>query len=186
MKKKKAKKSKTKKATRKTSARKAEELIVDRRGLARLLECSARHITELEGEGVLIPLRRGRGGRASVYALETVIPAYLRRVTESPGNGAERDARRRRDTATARLTELRIAREEGTLVDRDEVILAGQNYTKAWSAKIRYLPRQLVQTGLIPRASEEGLKEMVYKLLTEISRWDTDDAVTAPGKVRST
>ena len=73
------KKAKTNKATRRKASprqlRRGEALTVDRRVLARLFECSLRHITELEGEGVISPLKRGRGGRPSIYALEAVIPA---------------------------------------------------------------------------------------------------------------
>ena len=146
-------------------------LIVDRRELAKILGIATRTLAELEGAGVIIPLRRGRGGRASTYAIEAVVPAYLAHVTQAPGTGAEREARRRRDQAQAQFTELKIAKERGELVDIEEVVAAGQAIVKSWTAKIRALPRGLVQTGVIQPDRESRVADQLRALLSEISSW---------------
>lgn len=144
---------------------------VERRELAKLLGCSVRHVSDLEAEQVIVPLRRGRGGRASVYALEAVVPAYVQHATSAPASGAEREARRRRDLAQAKFTELKIEREQGALVDREDVIAAGKGQVKAWTAKLRALPRQMVQAGVIAREREGDAASLIQAVLTEISRW---------------
>jgi len=159
--------------TRRRSPNGAAPLVVDRRALARLFGCSLRHVTELEAERVIVPLRRGRGGRPSTYALDAAVPAYLRRMTEAPTSGAEREARARRDRAQARLTELRIAKEEGALVSREDVVLAGQALLKGLQAQIRALPRRLVQAGVLDPAREAAAAALLRELQIEIARWTT-------------
>lgn len=146
-------------------------LVVERRDLSRILGVSTRHLAELEAGGIIIPLRRGRGGRASTYAIEAVVPAYLAHVTQAPGTGAEREARRRRDQAQAQFTELKIAREQGDLVPIEEVVEAGQAMVKSWTAKIRALPRALVQIGVIPREREARVADHLRALMSEIAAW---------------
>lgn len=131
-----------------------------------------RTFARLESEGILTPSQRGRGGRASVYDLRTVVPSYLVFV-QGVKPTDDRDARSRRDRSQAELNELTLASKRKELVPREAVILAGQAYTKAWAAKMRGLPRRCVQAGLITRDQEPGLAEICREFLTEISSWKT-------------
>lgn len=126
----------------------------------------------LEAERVIAPVRRGRGGRASVYDLTVLVPAYLGHVTANRTSN-DRDARARRDTATAQLNELRLKREIGELLPRQDVILRGQAFGKALRAKLRSLPRRVAQAGIVSPEHEGELAAVVRELLTEVSAWQT-------------
>ncbi len=170
----KKKATKKKKATRRS---RASIFMINRRVLARLVGCSLRRVTELEAEGIIVPARRGKGGRASIYAAEVVIPAYIDHMAATPASAPERDARRRRDIAQAELLELKLAVQRKEFYPAAEIILAGQTQVKSWTAKIRALPRQMVQTGIISRDVEQKASDLLRALLTEISNWKSiDDA----------
>lgn len=170
----------SKRAPRKT----ADENRVEAASLARfeVLRADARKIlggvpertfATLETEGIIVPLRRGSRGRPSVYSLETIVPAYLVYAT-GQRQGGDREARARRDIATAKLNELKLAKEQADLLPRAVVVEQGQAYTKAWAAKVRSLPRRARQTGVITTGEQEtGLTSLTRELLTEISGWQT-------------
>lgn len=146
---------------------KSPQLTIDRSALARVLGVSVRQIGVLESSGHIVPSVRGRGGRASRYDLTEVVPAY---ITYLQGDSSQRP-RDRRDTAAAELLELRVLRERAELVPRDAVILQGQSYTKAWTSKVRGLPRRLTNAGVIERSAEPAARELIRDVLTEISTW---------------
>jgi len=146
-------------------------LIVDRRQLAKILGVSVRHIATLEADGVIVPVLRGKGGRASTYALETVVPSYITSFSSAPAVGRDREARGRRDDAAARLMELRIAEQQGRLVDIETVIRDGRSHVLGWTAMVRSLPRQAVNTGVVTRENESRLAALCRQLLLEISKW---------------
>jgi hypothetical protein len=140
-------------------------------------DVAERTFAKLEADGVLVPARRGRGGRPSVYSLETIVPAYLVYVTAQRPS-SDRDARSRKDISQAELNELRLKTQKGELLPRDQVILEGQHYTKAWSAKVRALPRQLVQAGIVMRDQEPAVAAICRDLLSEIASWRTGADLT--------
>lgn len=147
-------------------------LEVHRPQALKILVVAERTFAKLEAEGVIVPARRGRGGRASVYSLETIVPAYLGYATAQRPS-SDRDARSRRDVSQAELNELRLAVQRGELVTRDQVILEGQNYVKGWAAKVKALPRQLVQAGIVMQDQEAAVAALCREILTEISSWRT-------------
>lgn len=150
-------------------------LTVDRRQLAKVLGVSLRQITELEAAGIVVPSSRGRGGRPSVYALEAVVPRYVQHLTSAPSAGAEREARRRRDEAQARLLEQTHCARERELLPRHEV-------DKLWSAEVAAVRAHLLAwtdgiTDQVHRASAlegvAGVQRVIEKeiriVLTELS-----------------
>lgn len=50
---------------------------VDRQTLARIMGVSIRTLDRLEGQGVIEPASRGRGGRPSLYNALTEVPAWI-------------------------------------------------------------------------------------------------------------
>lgn len=138
-----------------------------------------RTFATLEQEGVIVPAKRGRGGRPSIYDLTTIVPAYLAHISgQRPAN--DRDARARRDLAVAELNELRVQKERGDLLPRHVVIAEGQAYTKAWTAKVRHWPRRARQEGFITTPDQEaGLTMLCRELMGEISGWKTLADVSA-------
>lgn len=142
-------------------------------------DIAERTFATLEQQGVIVPAKRGRGGRPSVYAIASIVPAYLAHISQQRPT-SDRDARSRRDLSQAQLNELRLERERAQLVPRDEVILAGQAFTKAWAAKVRALPHRLMQIGVISREDAAKVDHICREVLTEISRWQTiEDAERA-------
>lgn len=151
----------------------AAPLPVDRAQLARLLGISTRQVSYLESDGILKPMKRGKGGRASRFDALEVVPAYIARLTAEDGDTlAPRD---RKDLAQARLTELRVQRETGVLIERDLVVRAGQQYTRAWVAKLRVLPRQLANAGLIPLDLIPAIEARIRALQEDIAAWRVPD-----------
>jgi hypothetical protein len=131
-----------------------------------------RTFARLEAEGVIVPKERGRGGRPSIYDLEVLVPAYVGYLSgQRPLS--DREARSRKDLSQAELNELRLARERALLLPRDQVIAEGQAYVKAWTAKIRSLPRRLVQAGAVDREREPIAINLCLELLTEVSNFKT-------------
>lgn len=146
---------------------------VTRVQLAAILGASLRTIGTLEATGVLTPSRRGRGGRPSLYDLTEAVPAFIEHERKTQGQGFDdKDARSRRDLAQARFTELKIQRQEGSLVELEEVTRQGAAYTKAWATQVRSLPRRAVLNGVIGQKSEAALAALCRDVLTEISQWN--------------
>lgn len=46
-------------------------------------------------------------------------------------------------------------------------------FVRAWTAKVRRLPRRLVVAGLLTRVQEPAAAELVAEILTEIATWKT-------------
>jgi phage terminase Nu1 subunit (DNA packaging protein) len=129
-----------------------------------------RTFATLESEGIIIPTRRGRRGRPSIYDLATIVPAYIAYVTQKPNGHKARDLR---DLAIAELTQLKIAKEQGHLIPRQQAVTEGQAFGKAWSAMVRALPRRMAQAGLLADGQEAVVAGMCRDILTEIARWQT-------------
>jgi phage terminase Nu1 subunit (DNA packaging protein) len=156
------------------------ELMASRRELSRVLGVALRTVGNLEADGVVKPAKRGRGGRSSMYDLTVAIPAYISHVSTAPVASEERAARARRDTAAARLNEIKVAREEGGLIDYEQVAAAGQTVVRVWRTVLLQLPHQLVVSGVIEKAQQPGVASAVRDLLTHISEWRPESAVQPP------
>ncbi len=161
-----AKKRAKKKTPRKRSAPEAHR--VDRLEIAKLLGVHPDTISDYTRNGMPV-ITRGGAGRKSVYDAVECLAWWRAQYRQDKKDAAQTRAY----GAQAELNELKIATQKSELIPLDDVILAGQNYTKAWTAKIRALPRQMVQAGLIPREREAGVTAMLHALLLEISRWET-------------
>lgn len=142
---------------------------VDRIQLALLIGVHPDTVTDFTRQGMPI-VKRGGQGRGSVYDAVACL-AWWR---EHQGNlNTKERAQTRAYEATAKLNEQRLAERRGELVSRDAVILAGKGYTKAWAAKIRALPRRMIETGLLTRQQEGQARSLCHEVLTEIANWKT-------------
>jgi phage terminase Nu1 subunit (DNA packaging protein) len=147
---------------------------VERPLLARILGVSIRQIANLETEGVVVPERRGRGGRASVYALDTVVPAYVEHVRRQESGSREGETPRdRRDRSQAELNELKLMRERRELLPRHQVVTEGQAFAKALAAKLRALPARMLRAGAISATAAPVFEELLREVQTEIASWST-------------
>jgi hypothetical protein len=130
-----------------------------------------RSFSRLEAAGILTPTRPGKGGRPSLYELEKLVPQYLAHLGQSHPATEDREARARRDRSAAELNELKIAELRGALLRREDVVADGQAFAKALQARLRGLPRRLVQAGLVAREHEQAAAALVREALEEVSRW---------------
>ncbi len=147
--------------------------LVNRRQAVPVLGVSLRLFAALEAEGVITAAHSARGGRPSLYALPKIVPAYVAHVRGAQPAGNDRDARARRDRAQGELLELTIAERRKQLLPRDQVVLEGQSFAKATTAKLRALPHRMAQGGLIPRETEPAVAELIREVLGEIARWSS-------------
>lgn len=142
----------------------------------------ARTFAQMESEGIIVPIRRGRRGRPSIYDLAEIVPAYIAYVTSQRSDAAE--ARARRDRSLADLNELRLAERRRKLLPRDQVVRDGVAIVTASRAKLLALPRRLSQAGL-PREYEPTATEIVREALEELSQMSTlADLQAADGGTR--
>jgi phage terminase Nu1 subunit (DNA packaging protein) len=146
-------------------------LQVDRHDMLGILGVSERTFGRLERSRVVSPETRGRGGRASRYAVASTVQAYLAHATRPPSGTDESSARARRDLSQARLGELKLAREQGELVPRDEVVAEAKSAVMAIRTRFVQLPRQMGQAGIITREQEIAVTALVNEALRELSEW---------------
>lgn len=126
-----------------------------------------RTFAALETDGVIVPAQRGRGRRASVYDLRTIVPAYITHVTSRAAD--DRAARTRKDTSVAELNELRLAKERRRVLPREQVLLEMQMVARAVTAKIRALVQRMLAAGLISDAAAPAVTALVNEALDELS-----------------
>jgi phage terminase Nu1 subunit (DNA packaging protein) len=135
-------------------------LEVDRRTLADVLGVSVRHLATLEADGVITAQTRGRGGRASLFSLPAAVQAYVQHLTAVVTDDASpREARRRKDLAQARLTELRYDRERGELVSLAVATREAFNSSRITRDSILNVPARLsAELASITDASQVHLR----------------------------
>jgi phage terminase Nu1 subunit (DNA packaging protein) len=156
-----------------------------RRDMCTDLEISIRNFSELEAQGVIVPVERGRGGRGSVYdALETM-KVFLRHVRQEHPGGGEREARMRRDLATARLAEQLHRKREGDSLEKSDVAAVWSSIFLAIRSTALRLPRSVAAAcaaASTPDEVERLLTAEVRTMLTELSRWQppADHPTTPP------
>jgi phage terminase Nu1 subunit (DNA packaging protein) len=163
-------------------AREAALPLVPRRETVKVLGVGLRTFDRLESEGVVVPARPGKGGRPSLYDLTVTVPGYIAHLGHPRGTAEDRDARARRDRSQAELNELRLARERRALLPRDQVAREGQAFTKAVQAKLRALPRRLVQAGLVPADRAPAVAALVQEAQDEMARWTSMLDLLAAGR----
>lgn len=136
--------------------------------LALLLGVHQDTISDYSRQGMPVTSAGGHGVESAYDAVKC-----LDWWRERQGKNAKEAAQTRAFTAQAELNEQKLARERSELVSRSQVIAEGQQYTKAWQAKIRALPRALVLAGVISREEEPAVMVQCMELLRDISNWKT-------------
>lgn len=142
-----------------------ERWVVNRSEFAELLGVHPDTITEYARQG----MPSMRDGRGKSFDLRRCLPWWR----ERQGRQAEVVARTRAFNATAELNELKLQREHGSVLRRDEVVRDGQAYTKAWATQVQLIPRRARNAGVVTAEGEAGLKELCRQLLIDISSWKT-------------
>lgn len=147
---------------------------VDRGRVVRALDISERTLARLEADGVVVPVERGRRGRASVYDLEQTARNYLAhlRGTQASGND-ERAARARRDLAQAKLSETRAKLIAAQLVPADEAEQTWGAYVEAVRAKLLAIPGALADSlarATNARVVSEQLTAAIHDTLRQLAR----------------
>lgn len=132
--------------------------------VAEALGVGVRTLRRRIAEGVLVPARPGVGRNPALFDVIAVARVLLNRP-DSPRDD--------RDRSQAELNRLRLSRERGLLLPRDQVIAEGSAYVAATSARIRALGPRLVGSGLVASSAEGKLAELLEDVLIEMSRWRT-------------
>lgn len=141
---------------------------VNRLQLAKLLGVHPDTVSDYSRDGMPVITRGGRGRESNYDAIEC-LEWWRQRL----GKNKKEAAQTWTYETQAQLNELKIAVQEGELLPRDKILLAGQQQVKSWTAKIRALPRQMVQAGLISGDTEQRVTVLLRALLSEISSWKT-------------
>lgn len=144
--------------------------IVNRQQLAVLMGVHTDTVTHWAKEGMPVKNAGGRGKESEYDAVEC-LDWQRQRI----GKNAKEAAQTALYTRNAELAQLKLDRERGELVSRDEVAQAGRAYTAAWRAKVLGLPRRFVQVGLIAKADEPTAMAECRDLLTAIADWKTQE-----------
>lgn len=143
--------------------------ILDRVQLAEALGVHPDTITDYTRKGMPV-MTMGGHGKAAAYDL-VACGAWWR---DQQGKNAKEIAQTRAFNATAELNELKLQREHGALLPREEVVRDGQAYTKAWASTVRSIARRARQAGIIVTAKAEAdLNALCRQLLTDIASWKT-------------
>ena len=162
--------------------------IVDRKGASDALGLDARVVGKLVSGGWLFPVdappgipENGPKRKRMFFRLTDVINARIEqvlehRIGEDPSNPMDaRQARARRDSASADLLELRLKTEMGELISRDEVLEVNSRILAAARAKFLLFPsvwsdraHKAAKTKG-PSGVEKVLQTAVDEVLTELS-----------------
>lgn len=142
---------------------------VNRVQLGELLGVHPDTITDYARQGMPVVTAGGRGRESAYDAVDCL--AWWR---ERQGKNAKEAAQTKLYENNAVLAEIKIAREEGALLPRDEVVEDGQSVIKGWTAQVRALPRRARHGGIISTPQQEAeLSALCRNILTEISGWTT-------------
>lgn len=143
--------------------------VLDRVQLAEALGVHPDTISDYVRKG-MPTITMGGHGKAAEYDL-VACGEWWR---SQQGKNAKDIAQTRALNSTAELNELKLKRERGELLAREDVVKDGQAYTKAWANSIRAIARRARQAGIVttPQA-ESDLNALCRQLLTDISNWKT-------------
>lgn len=142
--------------------------LVNRVQLAELMGVHPDTVTDNARLGMPVLTAGGRGRESEYDAV-----ACLGWWRERQGKNALDKAKTKLTDVNAQRAELTLDKERGLLVKRDEVILAGQAFVKAWTAKLLTMPTRLRHIGAIKQDQESGVAAFVREMLNEISSWKT-------------
>jgi phage terminase Nu1 subunit (DNA packaging protein) len=148
-------------------------LLVDRPQIATLLGVAPNSVPRLISEGLPVHLAGGGRGKRSQFDVARCLEWWRERQAADAGAGSDGRAREAYLRALTRRVEQDLHVKSGELVPLADVIFEGQNYTRAWTAKVRALPRRLVQAGALAADRERDAARVCRELLEDISRWKT-------------
>jgi phage terminase Nu1 subunit (DNA packaging protein) len=154
-----------------------------RRPMCADLGISIRTFSELEGQGVIVPVERWRGGRASQYDAVETLKGFLRHVRQEHPGGGEREARARRDLGQARLAEQLHKKREGDLLEKSDVAAVWSSIVLAIRSALLRLPRSVAAAcavASVPDEIERLLTAEVRTMLSELSRWQPVESTDTP------
>lgn len=141
---------------------------VNRLQLAKLIGVHPDTLSDYTRDGMPVITRGGRGRESQYNAVEC-----LDWWRQRQGKNAKEAAQTKTYETQAKLNELKIAIQEGVLLPKEDIVLAGQQQVKSWVAKIRALPRQMVQAGIITVDTEPKVANLLRSALKEISDWNS-------------
>lgn len=152
-------------------ARKRDGLLT-RPQLAEALGVTAGTITRWERDGMPVARRLSRG--KSTLFDQAAVEAW-RAATEAEQAGSLSLAEERAKLAKKQgeKLDLELSVRRGELVEVEAVIQANQATVKGWSAKVRGLPRRMVNAGVITASQEAAAAKVCRELLDEIAAWKT-------------
>lgn len=153
--------------------------MVNRIELGQLLGVHPDTVTDYAKQGMPV-VTRGGAGKEGVYNAVACLEWWRGQY----GKNAKEAAQTRLYDANAQRAETELQRRRGELVPRHEVILAGQSFVKAWTAKLLIMATRLRHVGAITREQETGVSAFIREeVLTEISTWKTvADAMDSAAK----
>lgn len=144
---------------------------VNRVQLAALMGVHPDTITDHARQGMPVVMRGGAGKEGQYDAVDCL--AWWRAQF---GRNAKDAAQTELYNTNVELGQLRLQKERGDLVSREDVVRAGRNFVKAWASQVRALPRRLRHAGLLASADEEAaVAAHCRHLLEEIAAWKTVD-----------
>ena len=164
-----------------TEARKKDqpEGLVTRAQLAAELDVQPNRINKWAADGMPIAVRGSRG-HSAYY--DPVAVRKWRAARERPDQDENKSlgaSRARLATAQALKWERENRKRAGELLERAEVVDAGQAVLSALKAKLLGLPRVAVLRGIVPQEKEPALREIVVEALRELSRWNVGSEADA-------
>lgn len=143
-------------------------LEVNRPQLARLLGVHPDTVTDYVRKG-MPTITTGGHGRESAYDAFACLDWWR----QGQGKNVKDVAQARSYESTAKLNEVKLAEKKGELLPRAQVVAEGQQYTRAWAAQVRGLPRRLEHAGVIERHQVTAVAAACRDLLTDIAGWKT-------------
>jgi phage terminase Nu1 subunit (DNA packaging protein) len=144
--------------------------LLTRQEIAAEFGCTPGTITRWERDGCPVAQKTTRG-RPSLFDLEAVRTWRAEMDRIAPEALSLEHERARLARAQVEKTERENLVRAGELMERAQVILEGQSYSKAIAKMIRALPRRAVQAGAIAASQEHALAVLCRDVLVEISSW---------------
>lgn len=149
-----------------------EPVVVNAPTMAHLLGCYRDRLTKWKPEGLPVLHAGNRADGGDRYDAVAVLDWYRVHKLHALDAQAERAGR---DRSFRELNEMRLARERGRLIPREQAESEGKSYSIAVKRHILALARRLVQKGIIPREREAEVLAECRAALMEMARWTLAD-----------